>query len=314
MAAAGQADQQRDQMCATTAVRVLEALPAEVALLDPEGVVIAANAAWRKEGGMPIGSSFTASDTGRAGDDDLHSLVTQSIDRVLRGRSDHVELEVPVDSPDGRRWKLLLFASVEDLGAIVTRVDVTRSHEVLDIVSETALRDGLTRLPNRSLLEDRIATAVARTERGQSAPAILFMDLNRFKVINDELGHEAGDRVLATVGQRLSASLRAADSCGRWGGDEFVAIVEVNRKDDPHALSSVIDRICETLNAPLELDGMELDVGVSIGAVLVRPGDTPTELVAMADAAMYEAKRSRRRAVVAPRDVIDLRLGSESER
>lgn len=292
------------------AVHVLESLPAEIAVLDERGMVVAANAAWRRHGEVPVGTSFIDSDTGRAGDDDLHFLVAQSLDRVLAGRSDHVELEVPVDGPDGRRWKLLLFAA-SDPGAIVTRVDVTRSHEVLDIVSETALRDNLTRLPNRSLLEDRIATAVARTERGQSAPAILFMDLDRFKAINDDHGHEAGDKVLATVGQRLSSSLRAADSCGRWGGDEFVAIVDVNRRDDPHALSSVIDRICDTLNAPLVIDGVELDVGVSIGAVLVRPGDTPTELVAMADAAMYEAKRSRQSAVVAPRDVIDLRLGAD---
>ena len=241
-------------------------------------------------------------------------LVESAFKRVLRTDKDRIELEIPVDGPDGRKWALLLVSTLEGCGVVVTKVDVTRVHKVLDLVSESALQDSLTRLPNRTLLEDRIATAIARTERGQARPAVLFLDLDRFKSINDELGHDMGDRVLATIAQRLNASLRSADSCGRWGGDEFVAVVEVDGADEHDALKGVVERIAGSLNAPIELRGQLFHVGVSIGAVPVRPGDSSTALIAMADTAMYDSKRKEHAVVVRREPTVDLRFEAGRQR
>jgi diguanylate cyclase (GGDEF)-like protein len=192
-------------------------------------------------------------------------------------------------------------------GAVATRVDVTRSHEVLDLVAASAVRDPLTGLPHRTLIEDRIAIAIARAERGAATPALLFLDLDGFKAVNDDHGHEVGDQVLVTVGRRLDAVLRASDTCGRWGGDEFVVVVDLepSRVDDD--LGLVISRICATVDTPINVDGLEVEVGLSLGAVLVRPDDTIEQLTALADDAMYQAKRAGSCSVVVDRDVIDLR-------
>jgi diguanylate cyclase len=284
-------------------------LPAAVAVVDRKGVVVAANALWRQfddEAGSP---GFLA---GEGGDERVRALVLESIARVGQGRSPYVELEVPDDGPDGRRWDLVRLSGLGRCGAVVMRIDVTRSHDALDVLAQRSLCDSLTGLPNRSLLEDRIASAVARAERGTSAPVLLFMDLDRFKAINDTHGHSAGDAALVTVTQRLGTSLRAVDTFGRWGGDEFVAIIELPPDEDPATLTGVVDRVIEAVGAPLEIGGTHVEIGISIGAALIRPGDNGLELVGLADAAMYHAKQANLPAAVTPRDTEDVRLSDRS--
>jgi diguanylate cyclase len=289
-----------------------EHLPVEAAVLDRSGVVVLANDLWRAGRNPPVGSDFV--DQGDADDGEVRAMISEGVGRVMTGRSSRVELEVPDHGSGTRRWLLLLLGGVAHDGAVVVKVDVTRSREVLDLVAESSMRDGVTGLPNRSLIEDRIESAVARAERGTSAPVVLFLDLDRFKEVNDVHGHGMGDRVLMTVSQRLSASLRALDTFGRWGGDEFVAVIEVEAGGDWGAAVGVIDRMLKAVAAPVELGGAELSIDVSIGAVVVRPGDSVRTLIALADAAMYEAKQSGEHVVVTRRDAGDLVLDLAEQR
>jgi diguanylate cyclase (GGDEF)-like protein/PAS domain S-box-containing protein len=151
-----------------------------------------------------------------------------------------------------------------------------------------ALHDPLTELPNRTLFLDRLGHALERTKRGGGAVAVLFMDLDHFKVINDSLGHEAGDRLLQAFAPRLQETLRPSDTVGRFGGDEFVVLAEdLHTEDDAVHLA---ERILASLERPFHIDQHELFTSATIGLALARAGATPEALIRDADAAMYRAK------------------------
>ena len=156
------------------------------------------------------------------------------------------------------------------------------------------LQDPLTGLPNRALILDHLRLALARSQRRPSTVAVLFVDLDHFKLINDTLGHQAGDDLLIAVGQRLRTTLRPPDTVGRLGGDEFVAVCEdVGAKADALA---VAERLAATLAAPLHLAGRDLTIRASIGVTLsVTDSTDPATLLAEADGAMFWAKRRGRR-------------------
>src|SRR5256885_1812112 len=154
-----------------------------------------------------------------------------------------------------------------------------------------AFHDSLTKLPNRALFSDRLQHALDRMTRRQESIAVLFLDLDEFKPINDSFGHDAGDRLLIAVGRRLQSCLRPEDTIARLGGDEFTVLLE-DITDVRYAIL-VAERIAEALKKPFELDGQEASVTASIGiAVGTGRRSTPDELVRSSDQAMYEAKRS----------------------
>jgi diguanylate cyclase (GGDEF)-like protein len=156
---------------------------------------------------------------------------------------------------------------------------------------DAALRDDLTGLPNRTLILDHLRLAIGRAERLPSAAAVLFLDLDRFKLINDNLGHETGDRLLIAVSERLSAVLRPADTLGRLGGDEFVVVCE-DLAGEAEAMV-VAERLAGALEAPFALPGGTVSIRASTGVTLCGPGRRdPVALVAEADAAMYRAKQA----------------------
>jgi diguanylate cyclase (GGDEF)-like protein len=156
-----------------------------------------------------------------------------------------------------------------------------------------ALHDDLTGLPNRTLFWDRLAHRLSRAERDATAFAVLFLDLDDFKTVNDTLGHSAGDQLLVDVARRIEAGLRAGDTAARVGGDEFVVLLDDVAAGN--AALTVALRITEALRAPFELGARRYAVTSSIG-VAVGPGDftTADAVVAAADAAMYDAKRRGR--------------------
>ena len=162
-----------------------------------------------------------------------------------------------------------------------------------DELKRLALHDPLTKLPNRLLLEDRIEQAVAQATRGKMNCAVLFVDLDRFKLVNDSLGHFVGDELLREVAARLQTVVRGEDTLSRLGGDEFVLLLrEVASLDDA---TSVAHKILEALREPLRVHGQELFVTPSIGvAIFPLHGDTPQTLITRADAAMYNAKQAGR--------------------
>lgn len=152
-----------------------------------------------------------------------------------------------------------------------------------------ATLDGLTGLPNRNLLVDRIRGAIARSKRAGGMTAVFFVDLNKFKVINDSLGHSAGDLVLQEVGRRMLALSREVDTVGRLGGDEFVMVCEVEHQDDVNLIGG---RLVDALSQPITLAQGEYSMGSSVGiAVSPLHGSDPETLLRRADIAMYQAKK-----------------------
>src|SRR5215831_1020727 len=155
------------------------------------------------------------------------------------------------------------------------------------------LHDALTKLPNRLLLEDRVQQAVDECRAEGERCAVLFVDLDRFKMLNDSLGHFAGDTVLRAVAERLRESLRLEDTVARLGGDEFVVLLK--RVARPTDAAEVARKIMESVSRPFIVDDQELRIGSSIGvAVFPDHGDNPARLVANADAAMYHVKKTGR--------------------
>ena len=171
-------------------------------------------------------------------------------------------------------------------GLIVNTTERKRLEEQL---LHDALHDPLTGLANRVLFRDHLERALAAQTRRRGKVAVLFLDLDNFKVVNDSLGHRAGDRLLIEVARRLASTIRATDIAARLGGDEFTILLDRVRGIDEVKASA--ERIAAELSKPIEVDGRALVVGVSIGIALAAGPETAAEdLLAHADVAMYEAK------------------------
>jgi len=175
-------------------------------------------------------------------------------------------------------------------GTVVTVRDVGERNTLEERLRHQAFHDPLTGLPNRALFEDRVRHAVARARRHGRGLAVLFVDLDDFKTVNDSLGHAAGDDLLRLVAQRLDDRSRAADTVARLGGDEFAVLVE-----DPEGIGKaeeVAVRMHSALDQPFDISGHEIFVRSSIGIALADQGANSEELLRNADIAMYAAKAS----------------------
>ena len=167
--------------------------------------------------------------------------------------------------------------------------DITRLKSAQEALDFQAHHDPLTGLPNRLLLEDRLDSAVQRAKREKTSLALLFIDLDRFKNINDTLGHHVGDVVLCEAARRFTSSVREADTVARLGGDEFIIVLE--NFHDPAAASRVADKVLDALRQPIVIAGQEFFIGASVGISLYpQDGSDPADLLKHADAAMYRAK------------------------
>ena len=157
-----------------------------------------------------------------------------------------------------------------------------------------ALYDHLTGLPNRGLFLDRLGQAVRRTKRQPDyCFAVLFLDLDGFKAVNDTLGHGAGDRLLVEVAGRISSELREADTAARFGGDEFLVLLD--SVTDPRMPARVVDRMLAVLSSPFNLDGQVVTISASVGMSLsAGGGESAEELLRDADTAMYLAKSTKK--------------------
>jgi diguanylate cyclase (GGDEF)-like protein len=160
-------------------------------------------------------------------------------------------------------------------------------------LAHQALHDALTGLPNRVFFLERLAQAVDAATRRSIRSAVLFVDIDRFKAINDVAGHAAGDQLIVGVANRLRQMLRPSDTVARLGGDEFVILCE-NLLDAQSEAIAIAERICSTLVKPFSTPNSELFTSASIGIAFVKPGDDPHVLVARADSAMYMAKQHGR--------------------
>ncbi|HEX9175274.1 MAG TPA: EAL domain-containing protein, partial [Mycobacterium sp.] len=170
--------------------------------------------------------------------------------------------------------------------------DITERRRAESALRYHALHDPLTGLANRVLFRDHLDGALARRARQPGTAAVLFLDLDRFKVVNDDLGHAAGDRLLAQAGDRLRTAVRPADTIARLGGDEFAILLE---SVDTHAdVGSVARRVLDLISDPFPLDTKQVTVTTSIGIAATDGHQSADELLSQADAALYRAKGSGR--------------------
>jgi diguanylate cyclase (GGDEF)-like protein len=182
-----------------------------------------------------------------------------------------------------------LFDSPSVAGLLVNFRDITERRRLEDRLAFQALHDYLTGLPNRRLLRDRAEHALARAQRSDHPVSVLFIDLDGFKEVNDSLGHDAGDRLLCSVADRIGAVVRPTDTLARLGGDEFGLLLE---DADEAQAALVVRRVLAVLADPFLLVGSAVQIGASIGLTVV-PGDAALgvdELLRDADYAMYAAK------------------------
>ena len=282
--------------------QVLDALGSAVAVLDVDGHIRLTNRTWAEVSadpvdviaGLHVGDDLLAAcrSAGAAagGGSPVDDHVADGIQRVLAGRAPRFELQHEVQGADGGRWFLLVVTAFPGGGAVVARTETTVHHSVHEVFADLAFHDPLTGLPNRWLVLDRLRMALGRAERQHIWATVVFADLDGFKAVNDRLGHAAGDKVLTTIGHRFHQALRSADTCGRWGGDEYVLVLEM---EHPSHLPVIIARLNAAATAPIALDGDlgEVQVGVSLGVASVRGDVGPDTVVQLADEAMYRAKQ-----------------------
>jgi diguanylate cyclase (GGDEF)-like protein/PAS domain S-box-containing protein len=223
-------------------------------------------------------------------------LLRAALDRHLRGDAPHLEHEHRMRARDGEwRWMLSRGLAIRDTFGVATRIagsqtDVTERKLAVERLMHDAFHDALTQLPNRALFMDRLERAMELQRRRPDALfAVLFLDLDRFKVVNDSLGHVLGDELLVAVAQRLMTILRASDSVARLGGDEFAMLIEgVEHETDAVRAAQ---RIEETLAEPFHVGTNEIFTTVSIGIALSTSGyERPQDVLRDADIALYRAK------------------------
>lgn len=168
--------------------------------------------------------------------------------------------------------------------------DITEQHHKNERIHYLAFHDALTGLPNRSLAQDRLQHAINMAQRSVSQVAVMLIDLDRFKAVNDRLGHDVGDLLLKEVAGRIQATLRKTDTVARMGGDEFLLILE--NVEVPSYSSEVASEIILRVSEAFEIQGHQIEVGASIGiAIYPNDGETITTLIKQADIAMYRAKK-----------------------
>jgi diguanylate cyclase (GGDEF)-like protein/PAS domain S-box-containing protein len=227
-------------------------------------------------------------------------LVINPVEYVLQSDKPlDLAVETVMISRDGRHVPIEDSASpIHDwdgklVGAVMVFRDISDTVALMSKMRHLAQHDFLTNLPNRVLLNDRITQAVAQSRRSNTQPALLFLDLDKFKHINDSLGHAMGDRLLQGVSERLLRCVRTSDTVSRHGGDEFVVLLANERRVEDAALAA--EKILAALSVPFEIDGHLLHTSTSIGiSGFPFDGTDAAALIKNADTAMYHAKERGR--------------------
>ena len=282
-----------------------EQSPLATAILGPDGRYLLVNAAWKAlwalgEGNPPKDSSIFE-------DERLNAMgLTAYIEECRQNAAVTTPLlfrEAQADETGPRWLQAFIYPVRDETGALLeiglVLEDFTERKALEDQLAHQAFHDSLTGLPNRVLFRDRLVHALSRAKRQEAAQgeagrvAVMYMDLDDFKRFNDSLGHQAGDRLLVGVAERVTGILRLGDTFARIAGDEFAMLLE--DLEDVVQAAGVAARIKQDLSAPFEVDGHQAVVTSSIGVVVAAPGETgedyAEELMRRADIAMYRSKR-----------------------
>ena len=221
------------------------------------------------------------------------------VDRIGRDPGPVVMAERRWLHADGSMLWVSISASIVTEGpgsasCVAQVLDITARKEAEERLTRLALYDPLTELPNRTLMRDHLMQALTRARRHEGAVAVLYVDVDNFKDVNDEYGHTVGDAVLVEIAQRLRSCLRESDTAARIGGDEFVIICEdvAGEGEGGAEIEALSRRIGVALHEPIDLAAGGLQLEASTGVALGYPGSDPDEVLRHADAAMYQAKRT----------------------
>lgn len=272
-----------------------EHAPIAMAITDPDGVLLNANSVLGSLLGHETDQLVGRSLLEVCHPDDL-TAARAACASLQRGADRTRNLECRLMHSSGQAVPVQVSTAkvVDDSGSashLVMHLEDLTDHEALtNDLRRRALHDPLTGLPNRDLLLDRLTVALARYHRTQEPLSVLYLDLDRFKAINDTHGHATGDAVLVEVAARLSAVLRVGDTAARSGGDEFVMICE---NTDRHQAVEIAERLAAELVAPIHVQAgaLALTVPMSVGSATTDgTSATSTDLMHAADTAMYQAK------------------------
>jgi diguanylate cyclase (GGDEF)-like protein/PAS domain S-box-containing protein len=259
--------------------------------------------AWAAIVGQPAGETIASLGELAAmlHPDDREMTARVSVE-ALKGLRPIYAAEHRVRSASGE-WKWIISrgrvtdrdSSGRALRMIGTNLDITDRKRIEEALQSVAQTDPLTGLANRMLLLDHVRLAIARSARSGTKIALLYLDIDRFKQVNDSLGHAVGDALLKGFALRLRACVRTSDTVARLGGDEFVVLLDELKEAD-HALR-VAENILDAMAAPLAIDGQSLKISVSIGLAVRSGTDNVERFIQRADVALYEAKRAGRNTV-----------------
>jgi diguanylate cyclase (GGDEF)-like protein/PAS domain S-box-containing protein len=224
---------------------------------------------------------------------DVTGQTRDMLERTIRELdvTTHFEVELTMTIQGTNRWCLMTHTPLPSKGFVKTYTDITKRKMSDEQHRYDAFHDPLTGLPNRALFMDRLQHVITASQRRPGTPnyAVFFLDLDKFKIINDSLGHAIGDQLLIVVGRKLADCIRPGDTIARLGGDEFAILLE-NINESSYTVN-VAERIKENLNLPLDIKGNEVFTSISIGIALGSESyERPEQVLRDADVAMYEAK------------------------
>jgi len=274
-------------------IKAVEQSPVSVIITDPRGVIQYVNPKFTRLMGYTPEEAVGQTPRIIKGGFLTREFYQEMWDTINAGQEWHGLFHNR--TKDGRLvWELASISPIlDETGAIThfvgVKEDMTTLKELQDQMAHLAHHDQLTGLPNRFLFHDRLAQALASARRRGVGFALLYLDLDGFKPVNDQFGHEAGDALLIAVGDRLLRCVRAADTVARMGGDEFTVLLP--EIDEPAHIRRVVELIMRSLEEPFAVGEGECRIGLSIGiARYPQDGDTSDGLLSRADTAMYEVK------------------------
>ncbi|MBA2409375.1 MAG: EAL domain-containing protein [Gammaproteobacteria bacterium] len=279
---------------------IFDSVSSEIVVVDANGIITHVSNSWERfalENGAlvePVGIGMNYLDVCPRGiaEDPSANRTSEGIRAVMEGKQPDFDIEYPCHLPAGQRWfKMQVDPRPPEVGgAVITHSDITERTLAGERIAHEALHDALTGLPNRSLFVEHLHQAIAYAKRHDNYLfAVLFLDLDRFKVINDSLGHIAGDQFLVRIARKLESVVRPEDAIARIGGDEFTILLnDINSIRDA---TRVANRINKEFSQPFPLAEQQVFTTASVGITLSKRDYTSTEEVLRdADTAMYRAK------------------------
>ena len=266
--------------------------PTGVAILTPDGRILEHNAALSRllgHGGTLLGRRFA---------DLVHTQdsarLNEALGQLAAGQLDYAQQQSRLTHVNGDTvWTRLTLSLIAHTRQYIVHIeDVTEVRWARNVLERRAFYDHLTGLANRTLLLDRLRVALEAHAARDTTVAVIYLDMDHFKVVNDSLGHEAGDTMLVALAARIQGSVRAGDTVARLGGDEFVVVLE--NVANQAAAEGMLTAVTQAIEVPLVVEGHEVVPTVSAGLAMAEPGISPEALVRNADIAAYSAKQAGR--------------------